>query len=420
MVPKMKFHTDMINSLGAAGWAIDDDGSQVAVVALAEGQVIGSGVADGYRPDVFQAHAQMAGSKTAGFNIAFDPDRLRPGAPTLVKVMASAGGRQIQIGEDYVILPPASAPDAMPGSAGLASSYPKAIDALVRRAYPDANGSPEQFAEAVRRTLSLSDLRPLPAVSDYARFLTACWAHFRFVEQFFPHTNKLTENRSSKDFFCKVNSAEEMITIAHHLYVLKSYGISGAFAEFGCFKGFSSSMLSYACNLLGIEMHIYDSFEGLPESSSGYYRVGEFCGSLDEVKANVRQFGVIDGVKFHPGFFAESLATSPPPPLMTLWMDVDLYSSAQDVMAIASSIAPEGAIFSHECVPEAFQGPVPASVRSGPDEVVPAILGHFDEVKSEPAGRFVAGYTGAFWRRDQGIPVLGPQDIISSIEILSR
>jgi O-methyltransferase len=36
------------------------------------------------------------------------------------------------------------------------------------------------------------------------------------------------------------------------------------FAEFGCFEGYSSAMLSYACRELELKMHILDSFEDLP------------------------------------------------------------------------------------------------------------------------------------------------------------
>ena len=64
-----------------------------------------------------------------------------------------------------------------------------------------------------------------------------CGALFSCSEYQYPEAGR-------KDFLCKANSPIEMISIAHHLYVMKSYGITGDFAEFGCFKGFSSSMLS--------------------------------------------------------------------------------------------------------------------------------------------------------------------------------
>ena len=65
------------------------------------------------------------------------------------------------------------------------------------------------------------------------------------------------------------SSAPEMLSIAHYLYVLKSRGMWGRFAEFG-FKGFSMSMLSAACFQLGMAMDVFDSFAGLPPSDSKY------------------------------------------------------------------------------------------------------------------------------------------------------
>ena len=154
--------------------------------------------------------------------------------------------------------------------------------------------------ERVSALLGVYELRGTHGISDYIRYLTSCWSHFNFVAGSFPAANR-NSAPGNKDFFCKANSPIEMVAIAHHLYVLKSYGVEGAFAEFGCFKGFSSSMLSLACSLLGIKMHVYNSFEGLPSSASSYYEKGEFSGSLEEVQRNIEQFGEIEPVVFHKG-----------------------------------------------------------------------------------------------------------------------
>jgi O-methyltransferase len=123
---------------------------------------------------------------------------------------------------------------------------------------------------------------------------------------------------------------EEIISTIHHLYVLNSYGVPGAFAEFGSFKGYSASMLSWACASLGIEMHIFDSFEGLPPSASAFYRAGDFAGSLEEVRHNIELFGAVENVVFHKGYFHDSLRNCAMPRLISLWMDVDLQNSSRD------------------------------------------------------------------------------------------
>ena len=96
----------------------------------------------------------------------------------------------------------------------------------------------------------------MPVFADYARYLSATFAHCRFVERHFPQTNR-TAVPGSTDFHSKPNSIRELFAIIHQLYVLKSWGVEGEFAEFGCFKGYSSAMLSYACRQLGLKMHIF-------------------------------------------------------------------------------------------------------------------------------------------------------------------
>lgn len=115
-----------------------------------------------------------------------------------------------------------------------------------------------------------------PPLCEYIRYLRATRAHFQFVDKYFPETNT-SLGANVRNANCKQNTIEELFAIAHHLFVLKSHGVAGDFVKFGCFKGFSSSLLSFACGLLGTPMHLYDSFEGLPSSTS-YHQAGDFAG----------------------------------------------------------------------------------------------------------------------------------------------
>jgi hypothetical protein len=234
---------------------------------------------------------------------------------------------------------------------------------------------------------------------SYARYLGAVWAHFLFVRDYFPRANPT--RLTARDAASRSNSPEEMLAIANHLYVLKASGVTGAFAEFGCFKGFSTSMLSHACDLLGIEMHVFDSFEGLPASDSREYLAGEFKGTLEEVRENVGQFGSLRPVVFHKGFFADSLRAFAPPPLMTIWMDVDLDLSARDVMRVFRRIDERGAIFSHECEPHSFVNGIHQEPH--PNHVIPAILDAYALEGVAVEGRHIGGSTGAFWRGGRAI-----------------
>jgi hypothetical protein len=86
-------------------------------------------------------------------------------------------------------------------------------------------------------------------------------------------------------------------------------------------------------------------------------------------------------------------------------MDVDLKSSAQDVMKLLPRLPRNSCVFSHECFPTHFvDGPIRA--QAGSDDVVQSILDAFKREGLDVTGRFLFGNTGAFWDRKTGYPVL--------------
>ena len=159
------------------------------------------------------------------------------------------------------------------------------------------------------------------------------------MERYFPRENDLA-SLDDKDRSGVQNSALEVFAIAADLVTLHAHHVEGPFLEFGCFKGFSTAILSDACHQLGIVMHVFDSFSGLPPSDSSYYHEGEFAGSLPEVRCNVVAYGRPQPIVFHEGFFADTLSGFTEPHVMCLWMDVDLESSSADVMARAAAPRP--------------------------------------------------------------------------------
>jgi hypothetical protein len=256
--------------------------------------------------------------------------------------------------------------------------------------------------------------RHLPELFRYLGFLHLIWAKFEFVVRHFPRFNQTSA--SSKDLIARGSSIEEMFSMAHYLYVLKSWGLKGTFAEFGCYKGFSTSMLSEACFQLGISMDAFDSFAGLPPSESKYYNAGEFMGSLPEVQGNVTAFGKIEAVAFHKGFFADTLPKCALQPLC-IWMDVDLESSSRDIMSILDRLPVESCLFSHECYPEYFS-PTGIKAKRSADSVMGPILDAFSRNRRQITGAFVWGNMGAFWDRNHGIPVL-PVEALLKIKDLA-
>ena len=110
-------------------------------------------------------------------------------------------------------------------------------------------------------------------------------------------------------------------------------------------------------------------------------------------------------VAFHEGFFSDTLGGFTEPTFMCLWMDVDLESSSEDVMAVLPRLDRRGVLFSHECPADLFTDSGVHAPRS-PEQVVPPILDAFAAAGRRVAARHVHGHTGAFWDADAGIAPL--------------
>ena len=114
-------------------------------------------------------------------------------------------------------------------------------------------------------------------------------------------------------------------TYLEHLYMAEAImsvprTVTGVAVEAGCFMGGSTASLSLACEQAGRELVVFDSFAGLPEpdevdaqhdvtftGQTHSYSKGAFSGRLDQVQANVRQYGAIDRCRFVPGYFEQTL-----------------------------------------------------------------------------------------------------------------
>ena len=185
------------------------------------------------------------------------------------------------------------------------------------------------------------------AVRKYLFYLASTYDIFNDIYQYFPKTNL---NSTHKDDVSAIGTAPfELFYHALYLYCLDSWGVEGDVIECGTYKGFSACCLSWVCSYLGRKLIVADSFEGLPENETDpYYKKGDFCGQLDEVRANIEDFGKIEQVEFLKGFYETSLQDFHRP-LCMLWMDVDLYESATDILThVFSSLSENGVLISHE------------------------------------------------------------------------
>jgi O-methyltransferase len=125
---------------------------------------------------------------------------------------------------------------------------------------------------------------------------------------------------------------------AHLVMAAKLFEISpkvkGAVVECGCWKGGSTANLSLICDIVGRDLIVYDTFEGLPtalpnDKYASAQLEGFFRGDLEVVQDNVRRFGAIDRCTFRKGLFSDTLPGHAEP-IVLCFLDVDYQSSLHD------------------------------------------------------------------------------------------
>lgn len=110
--------------------------------------------------------------------------------------------------------------------------------------------------------------------------------------------------------------------------------VAGAVVECGCFLGGSTANLSLVCEIVGRDLIVYDSFEGLPAPTGNdkYARpenTGFLAADLDVVRDNVRSYGAIDRVTFRKGWFQDTLPAHTEPVVLA-FVDVDYQASLDE------------------------------------------------------------------------------------------
>jgi hypothetical protein len=133
-----------------------------------------------------------------------------------------------------------------------------------------------------------------------------------------------------------------------------SPAVEGAVVECGCWLGGTTANLSLICDIVGRDLIVYDSFEGLPAPDAGDDMnpavKGSFRGDLRVVQENVRKYGVIDRCHFRKGWFDDTLPGHGEAIVLCL-IDVDLKSSMHDcIVNLWPHLTDEGYVFFDEYV----------------------------------------------------------------------
>jgi O-methyltransferase len=129
--------------------------------------------------------------------------------------------------------------------------------------------------------------------------------------------------------------------------------VKGAVVECGCWMGGSTACLSLVCDIVGRQMIVYDSFEGLPPAEPGDkyaspFGEGYLRADVDVVKDNVRRYGAIDCCTFRKGWFQDTLPRHTEPVVLA-FLDVDYEASMYDcVVNLWPHLTEQGYVFMDE------------------------------------------------------------------------
>ena len=207
-------------------------------------------------------------------------------------------------------------------------------------------------------------LRQYGLLGAAARFLTLRDEMRRFVARAATQAAR-TQRREILRRFAAVqgnvpcaHSPLQFVIIAEHLLGLD---VPGDMVQCGAFKGGSTAKLSILAALTGRKLYVCDSFAGLPDTSESTRRyvslgdqadyvfgAGEYAGSLEEVRENVRRTGELAACEFVQGWFADSLPALDVRPAF-VFTDVDYVTSARDCLRwLWPRLQPGGLWFTHE------------------------------------------------------------------------
>ncbi|MCA9124242.1 MAG: class I SAM-dependent methyltransferase [Planctomycetaceae bacterium] len=135
--------------------------------------------------------------------------------------------------------------------------------------------------------------------------------------------------------------------LVYALAKAQSKKFEGAFAEVGVYKGASAKLL---CEVKGNKpLHLFDTFEGLPEASAAdrdVHRKGQYAYGLENVQEYLHGY---ENVHYHKGLFPDSAVDVPLQSYAFAHFDVDLY---EGTLACLEYFYPKmvhgGVILSHD------------------------------------------------------------------------
>jgi O-methyltransferase len=136
----------------------------------------------------------------------------------------------------------------------------------------------------------------------------------------------------------------ELLNVWEQARIMAGHG--GTFAELGVFRGVTAKLI---CEAKGaVPLHLFDTFEGLPDVSrcDGRFRKGMFRTDEERVR---RRLAAYPNVEIHRGLFSETADLVRDQRFSFVHLDVDLYEVTRGALEFFyARMLPGGRILSHD------------------------------------------------------------------------
>jgi O-methyltransferase len=157
--------------------------------------------------------------------------------------------------------------------------------------------------------------------------------------------------RTSIGVDCAHRESEALAVCAAILAV--PAGRPGVVVEAGSFKGGSAAKFSRAAAIAGRRVHLFDSFEGIPDNAEGHdvtifgtptgFGGGDYAGSTAEVRRTLARYGRPEVCELHQGWFEDTMPSFSEP-VAVAYIDVDLASSTRTCLLHLYPLLIEGGV----------------------------------------------------------------------------
>ena len=180
----------------------------------------------------------------------------------------------------------------------------------------------------------------------FERFGLSLWSRLQFSAL------NARKDKQVVNLLSEIHREQRSLLSAFEQYLVFSVAraqsrLPGAIAEVGVFRGGSAKLI---CEVKGDKaLHLFDTYEGLPESSKedrGVHRKHQYACSVEDVQEYLKAY---ENVLFHKGLFPETTANVPDQQYCFAHFDVDLYEGTKACLEyFYPRMVPGGIMISHD------------------------------------------------------------------------